>query len=205
MIKIMKIMKRIIFSAAFSMVAMLAFSQSREIPQSVIMDEAVTLDKGGACFAFKQNGGKEMDFWPGVVFFTDQGLVIGMSAEKPHHYSHDKGEKTNYFFYPNAEVNKDALRHLGITKRIGLLFENGQWNVVSIEPKKTGGGQHVELVCIAGKVSTKTIDDVVYAKRMAPDLWHPKMHFVGAVLLGGYGQGMWHWPFSLYNAANQRK
>jgi hypothetical protein len=197
-------MKKIIFLATFSLFALFGLSQSKNIPQSVIMDEAITLDKGGACFAFKQNGGKEMDFWPGVVIFTDQGLVIGVSAEKPHHYEHELGEKTNYFFYPNSEVNQDALHKLGLTARIGLLLENGQWNVVSILPVKTGGGNHVELVCIAGKVSTKTIDDHVYAKRMAPDLWHPKTNCHGAVIEGAYGQGLWHWPFSLWAAANQK-
>jgi hypothetical protein len=198
------IMKKIIFLATFSLVALFGFSQSKTIPQSVVMDEATTLDKGGACFAFKQNGGKEMSFWPGMVIFTDQGLVIGVSAEEPHHYQRGAGQKANYFFYPNAEVNKDALHKLGLTARIGLLFENGQWNVVSILPVKTGGGNHVELVCIAGKVSTKTIDDSAYKKRMAPDLWHPKTNFSGAIVEGAYGRETWYWPFSLWEAANQK-
>ncbi|MDR3245590.1 MAG: hypothetical protein LBT50_04085 [Prevotellaceae bacterium] len=175
---------------------------SKTIPQSVIMDEAVTLDKGGACYAFKQNGESEMSFWPGIVIFTDQGLVVGVSADRPHHYNHEVGEKTNYFFYPNAEVNKDALYKLGLTARIGLLFENGQWNVVSIEPKKTGGGNHVEIVAIAGNVSTKTIDDSVYKKRMEVDHWHPTTVLFGALLQGSYGS--WSWPFYLSSAANQK-
>jgi hypothetical protein len=203
------IMKKIIFCAAFSLAALLAFSQSKTIPQSVVMDEATTLDKGGACYAFKLNGNREMSFWPGCVIFTDQGLVIGVCAEKP--FSRDiewvdwhEGSKTNYFFYPNSEVNKDALYKLGLTARIGLLFENGQWNVVSILPVKTGGGQHVEIVCIAGKVSTKTIDDGVYARQMSVDLWHPQTRFQGAVLLGAYARETIFWPFSLYSAANQK-
>ena len=198
-------MKRIIIFAALLFVAVLAFGQSKKIPADVIMDEAITADKGGACYAFKQNSGAEMSFWPAVVIFTDQGLVIGVSAEKVYHFQHELGEKTNYFFYPNSEVNTDALYKLGLTARIGLLYENGQWNVVSIEPKKTGGGNHVEIVQIAGKVSTKTIDSPAYARRMAPDLWRPKTRFEGAVLLGAYGQEMFYWPFSLWSAVNQEQ
>jgi hypothetical protein len=195
-------MKKIIFSATFVAIVTLAFGQSKSVPASVVMDEAITLDKGGACYAFKQNGGNELLFWPGVVIFTDQGLVIGVSAAEPHHYHLKLEEKINYFFYPNVEVNKDALYLLGLTARIGLLFENGQWNVVSIEPKKTGGGNHVEIVAIAGKVSTKTIDDALYKKRMAVDLWHPKTIFKGAMIVGAYGREAWYCYYSLWEAVN---
>jgi hypothetical protein len=200
-------MKKIILSAVLLFAAILAFSQSKNIPAEVVMDEAITLDKGGACYAFRlpENGEREMPFKPSVVFFTDQGLVVGVSAEGFQHFQHELGEKTEYFFYPSSEVNEKALYKLGLTARIGLLYENEQWNVVSVEPKKTGIGNKVEIVCITGNVSTKTIDDGVYAKRMAPDLWHPKTVFKGAVLVGAYGQGAYYWPFSLYSAANQSK
>jgi hypothetical protein len=198
-------MKSMFFSALLCLGAMGMFAQSKVIPQSVIMDEAVTLDKGGACYAFKLNGNAEASFKPACVFFTDQGLVVGVSAEKFQHFQHELGEKTEYFFYPNSEVNEDALYRVGLTARIGLLFENGQWNVVSIRPEKTGFGNQVAITCIAGKVSTKTINDAVYQKRMAPDLWKPKTSLHGAILQGAYAREMYYWTFSLWAAANQKK
>jgi hypothetical protein len=176
---------------------------TKTIPQSVIMDEAVTLDKGGACYAFKLNGSAEASFKPGCVIFTDQGLVVGVSAEKFQHFQHKLGEQTEYFFYPNSEVNKDALYKLGLTARIGLLYENDQWNVVSIEPMKTGSGNYVHIVCIAGQVTTDIIDSRVYSKRMAPDLWKPKTILFGALLQGTYADS-YSWPFYLWSAANQK-
>ena len=196
-------MKRIILFAALLFAAAAVSGQSRVIPPDVVVDEALTLDKGGACYAFKLNGGREeASFKPGAVFFTDKGLVVGVSAEKFQHFQHELGEKTDYFFYPDAAVNKQAMARLGLMSRIGLLYENGQWNVVAIEPVKTGGGNHVAIKQIAGNVSTTTIPAYAYQKRMAPDLWHPSTLFPGAILQGGYASS-YYWPFSLYSAAQQ--
>jgi hypothetical protein len=197
-------MKRIFIFAALLLSAAVGFGQSKVMPKDIIMDEAVTLDKGGACYAFKLNGEKAASFFPACVFFTNQGLVIGVGEEPDHYDGHVIGGKTNYFFYPNSEVNKAALHKLGLTARIGVLFENGQWNVVSILPEKTGSGNHVAITPIAGKVTTKTINDSVYKKKMAPDLWKPETRLVGAILMGIYGRGAFPWPFSLYSAANQK-
>jgi hypothetical protein len=165
-----------------------------------VLQEKSTLEKGGACYALKPNANGEADFYPACVFFTDQGLVVGIGNEGSKIYGHEKGFKTTYCFFPKSEVRN--LDKIGPINNIAVWWENGQWNVIAVRFEKDGWSNYVRITPIAGKVSSEKIVDTNY-KRSLPDYWRAKTKFHGAGVIGYYVNESYFWPFSLWSASNQ--